>query len=251
MANWLYDKATNTIAKHDNSDELFVWQRMRTSGHTITRINDHLSLADEVCITLWGKGHNISAQELQQNCTRLMLRGNYSSKSVHIVELRIEYNGNYTLGVIDTSIYKGFEMRLVRPTAHLVVMAGEHLSLPTSAALTTHRLATTIAQANNCAIAITTDSRGVVYSVDGAAPIITKGRKIILSPTIKCVESRVLKELLKAKYGDNFSVAPITIDDIRTADELFYADSRGITSVGQLGESYYADSIAYATAKQL
>ena len=57
--------------------------------------------------------------------------------------------------------------------------------------------------------------------------------------------------MLKAKYGDNFSVAPITIDDIRTADELFYADSRGITSVGQLGESYYADSIAYATAKQL
>ena len=45
------------------------------------------------------------------------------------------------------------------------------------------------------------------------------------------------------------SIEPLTVQLLSTADEIFYADYRGITAVSTLGEKHYSDSVAYAISK--
>lgn len=250
MEQWLY--CNNQITKYDTADEgLFVWQRMRSCGHTIPHISEHITTLKRLSEQLFGITISLTAKEVEESCTRLLLRGNYSDRAAHIIEIRVDSRGEYSLRVIETSIYKRLDLRVIRPKGHIIHFAGEGLELPTSTALSVGRLLQTIVARHDCSIAVTTDSSGIVTSVDLASPIIVKGNKITLSPTIQTPEFRQLTAVIQARYPQHLTIAPISTDALLQADELFYIDSRGITSVAQAGESFYADSFAYALSKAM
>ena len=248
MEHWLYSK--DGFSKYDTAEStLFVWQRMRTQGHTIPALHYHLERLSAVSREIFGSAITLQAKEVEQRCRELLLRGNYSDKGIHIVEIRLEASADYSLRVVESSIYKKLDLRVVRPKAHLVELAGQALTLPTSTAQSVQQLLATIATANDCAIAVATDAKGRVWSVDGASPIVVKGLKITLSPTIESAEMLQAEKILRERYADHLTIGPITTEQIAAADELFYVDARGITSVSQCGESSYSDSIAYALSK--
>lgn len=248
MEQWLY--CNNQITKYDTADEtLFVWQRMRSSGHTIPHIAEHIAELNVLSKQLFGISVGLTDKEVEDNCARLLLRGNYSDRAAHIIEIRVDSRGEYSLRVIETSIYKKLDLRVIRPKALLIHFAGEGLELSTSTALSVSKLLQTIASQHDCSIAVTTDSSGIVTSVDYASPIIIKGKNITISPTIQTPEFKQLKATIQTHYPQYLTIAPISTEELLQADELFYIDSRGITSVSQVGDSFYADSFAYALSK--
>ena len=124
-------------------------------------------------------------------------------------------------------------------------------NLPTSAALTMVDFMRISALNNQCQIALCVDQNSVVNSVDGATPIIVHGTTITAGNSSTSLYTDLVVEALKNLPNHTLNIVPISLAEIESADELFYADARGITAVGSLGTTHFSDSIAYAISKKM
>lgn len=250
MKQWLY--TDNQLQQYDtDSSAPFIYQRMRTCGYAILHLESHIDIIQRATKTLFGKTLELNSDNIQDICKRILLRGNYPAAATHIVELRCTEHSQISMRIVETSIYNGYNMRVVRPKAHLMELSGEPLHIPTSGSLALLEVIRTIARADDGAVALCTDCAGNITAIDGASPIMVKGRKITISPTIESVETTLVTNALMAFRGENLSIGNITTAELATADELFYADSRGITSISQFENNFYSDGVAYAIAKQI
>lgn len=250
MEHWLYKDGTTTKYRTDNRT-LFVWQRMRTKGLELLRATQHIERLNRSALSLFGISTTLSTKELQDICRRLLIRGNYSSTATHIVELRLDSVGDISLRVIETSLYKDFALRVVRPKAYITECSAQLLESNTSASLVIADILRAEANNKDCAIAICTNSHGEIKYIDGASPIIVRGKEITISPTIDTLDTVIAIDALKQLNGMELTIAPIMVDLLSTATELLYVDSRGVTSVSQVGDRFYADSTAYALSKAI
>ncbi|MBQ9138279.1 MAG: hypothetical protein IJX65_06575 [Alistipes sp.] len=237
---------SNGVTSRYNTDErpLYIYQRMRAYGGCIAELAAHLEIVKSTYRAIFGEECSLTVARVESQCATLLKRGGYSEGSVHIVELRYDRNDNLSLRVLETSLYKHFSLRAVRPKAFECNISGGELMLHTSAAIAMQELLSSIAHQNGCDIPLCVDSNGRVTSVDGASPIITSGRNIAISHTIDSVEARATIKALKRVKGYTLTFKNITIEDIRSADEFFYADHRGITAVHSFEGHLYSDNIA-------
>lgn len=230
---------------------VYVYQRMRTKGYRIAsseRYFDHLLRA---AAHLFIKPTNVRGEQIAELASRLLREGNYSTSLVHVIELRLYTDGDYTLHVVETSPYDEFALRLTRPDAISVVSQSDLLCVPSSAEVAQNDLLRHYARAKGASIAITHHSDGRVISVDGAAPIAVHSDEVIISPTIESVETEWAIAALKRRRAGKVTMRSLQIDEISTLDELFYADARGLTAVGSYEGHIFANTIAYTTAQDI
>lgn len=244
MEHWVI--SNGQVGKYDTDNRpLYIYQRMRTKGHQIPHISEHLELVNYAHNILFGAPTPLTAEQINNDCATLLKRGGYAESSTHIVELRYDGCQNYSLRVLETSLYKHFAVRAVRPNAHLFSISNLEIHLPTSVAITANELLCNMARRYDCDIPICIDECGMVTSIDGASPIIVRGKDIIISTTIESVELNMVIETLSKLSKYDLHIAPISIEEATNADELLYVDYRGVTAVKSLSEQYYSDNIAH------
>lgn len=250
MEQWRID--SSGVSRYDTEEhELFLYQHLRAQNGKISNLKAHLALLNEASTTLFGAHVTLTEKEVNKACEQLLYRGNYSSSAIHILELRLQQSGKFRLRVIETSLYKGFALRVMRPKAMVAEGCNYPFSMPTSAALSMVDFLRLTALQNQCHIALCTDHNGVVTSVDGAAPIVVHGTTITISNSTSSAYNDLAVATLKTLPNHTVEIRPVTLTETLSADELFYVDARGITAVGSLGSTYFSDSIAYATAKKM
>ena len=244
MEHWVI--SNGQIGKYDtNKRPLYIYQRMRTKDNHILYLEEHLELINYGFELLYGTPTALTIEQVNKDCEKLLKKGGYQENATHILELRYDRYQNYSLRVLETSLYKHFSVRAVRPKAHIFNIANLEINLPTSAAITANELLCTMARRYDCDIPLCIDDYGVLSSIDGASPIIARGREIVISQTIPSVELEMAYQALSNQTKYKITTSPISIEEATHADELFYIDYRGITAVGSLSDSFYSDNIAH------
>lgn len=250
MEQWLIDGSG--VSKYDTEEqELFLYQHMRTKGGVIYHLKEHLQLLDSTSVKLFGQPSALTERAINESCKNLITRGGYSETATHIIELRLWQSGRYQLRVIETSLYKEFSLRVMRPKAMVAEGCNYPFSQPTSAALAMVNFMRQTALTEQCQIAICTGENRTVLSVDGATPIAIHGTEITIGESVTSVYSNIVTAVLKQLPNHTTTIRPICLSELERADELFYADARGITAVGSLGDIHYSDSVAYAVSKKI
>jgi branched-subunit amino acid aminotransferase/4-amino-4-deoxychorismate lyase len=81
-------------------------------------------------------------------------------------------------------------------------------------------------------VAVRVDSDGFLRSVDDAELFVVKEYTVMTPAQPMSVEGRLLAEAIR-RVGLQLEIAPIALDVADDADEIFYADHRGITALGR------------------
>ena len=118
--------------------------------------------------------------------------------------------------------------------------------MPTSAARAHTELLRKYAERYGCSCVICVDHNGIVGNIDGAALMAVIDREIIVSQAIESVEKALMIERLRERRHESVVVRDISIEELRRADEIFYVDVRGITSVSELEGEILSDFVANA-----
>ena len=249
MEQWYIENKTTERYSTD-SQELSLYQRLRaTEGH-IMHLSRHLDILHSYADILLPQSPIPTAAEVEQMCQRVLSRGGYSSNSTHILELRLWQSGRVRLSVIETSLYKGFDLRVLRPNAAIIEGCSTALLYPTSAALECEKLMKIIARQNGCDVALAVQN-GSVIAIDSTNPIVVHGTNVTIGQSITSAYTEFIIEALKKLPQYNISLSEISLQQAASADELFFADHRGLTAIGTLGGRQYSDTVAYAIAKYI
>ena len=249
MEQWYIENKTTERYSTD-SQELSLYQRLRaTEGH-IMHLSRHLDILHSYADILLPQSPIPTAAEVEQMCQRVLSRGGYSSNSTHILELRLWQSGRVRLSVIETSLYRGFDLRVLRPNAAIIEGCGTTLLYPTSAALECEKLMKIIARQNGCDVALAVQN-GSVIAIDSTNPIVVHGTNVTIGQSITSAYTEFIIEALKKLPQYNISLSEISLQQAASADELFFADHRGLTAIGTLGGRQYSDTVAYAIAKYI
>lgn len=249
MEQWYIENNTTERYDTDNS-ELSLYQRLRATDGRVMYLNRHLDILRSYAAILLPHTPIPTASEIEQMCSRLLSRGGYSSSSTHILELNLWQSGRVRLSVIETSLYKGFDLRVLRPNAAIIEGCSTALLYPTSAALECEKLMKIIARQNGCDVALSVQNSSVI-AIDSTNPIIVHGTNVTIGNSITSAYTELVVETLKKLPQYNISLSEISLQQVATADELFFADHRGLTAVGSLGGRQYSDTVAYAISKYL
>lgn len=249
MEQWYIENNTTERYDTDNS-ELSLYQRLRATDGRVMYLNRHLDILRSYAAILLPHTPIPTASEIEQMCSRLLSRGGYSSSSTHILELNLWQSGRVRLSVIETSLYKGFDLRVLRPNAAIIEGCSTALLYPTSAALECEKLMKIIARQNGCDVALSVQNSSVI-AIDNTNPIIVHGTNVTIGNSISSAYTELVVETLKKLPQYNISLSEISLQQVATADELFFADHRGLTAVGSLGGRQYSDTVAYAISKYL
>ncbi len=166
------------------------------------------------------------------------------------VELRVDIEFRWSIVVSEVSIYSGYSLRCVTPSAECVSFDSPFGHYPTSARREVLRFAGDIALNFGAELAIECDNSGGVVSAAGAALFGVVDRFLITSPTLQSVEKSLV--IAKAKeYGLECVEERYTKKELNKFEELFAADHLGITSISRCGERHYMTIIAEKIAERL
>ena len=224
----------------------YLYQQVRTDGHQPLRLAEHCRLLNDASLRLFDRKFCVNTQELEESITSILLCERYSKELSHIVEIRLYSKGDYALFAVETSMYDDFELRAIRPRA--LVHRGDigFDGMPTSAAKAHTELLRKYAERYGCSSVICADGNGIVSNIDGAAVMAVIDREIVVSQAIDSVEKELMIERLRQRRHERVVVRDILIDELRRAEEIFYVDVRGVTSISELEGEPLSDFVANA-----
>lgn len=226
--------------------ELFLYQRMRTTSGSIVSLDSHLKAIEAAAAEIFPHFTLPDKAAVERDCNRLLCSYGVSTTAVQIVELRVWQSGRYRLHIVENSPYKGFELRVMRPKARVVRGFEQVVALPSSAALAAVELMRHTARRDGYDTAVVVDSENRVISVDGALPVTVHGTQItVCNSEYYPYNAMIVAALAKLSHYTLVSY-PIRLEHLYSADEIFYADHRGITALGSIDDHYLTDSTAYA-----
>ncbi len=157
------------------------------------------------------------------------------------VELRIDIEYHEEIVVSEISIYEGYSVRCIAPSAEFVTFDSPFGHYPTSARREVLRFANDMAVNFGGEIAIECCS-GRVISAAGGALFGVVGRSIVANVAEWSVERELIIDvapLIKYKVEER----QFTKKDLAQFDELFIADHYGVTSISRCGERLYISSL--------
>ncbi len=240
-----YYLSNGTVGKYDTDQSaLYAVQYLRTRGNKVVATKKYLNALDFHYAVLFGHESSLTASQIEELCYTLLTEGGYSSTATHIVELRYDANRNLSLRVVETSPYKHFTIRALRPKGYIFPITCHELTIQSSAWVAMRELMRQLSRAYDCDIPICVNSDNNIWSVDGVSPFVVTGRNIYVNPTITSVEAMMVYDALKELKQYVIIPTEISLNELLHADELFYVDHRGITSVHSVSKQLFSDNVA-------
>lgn len=173
-----------------------------------------------------------------------LLRAKSAPTEVSVyVELRIDIEYRTELIISEISIYNGYELRSISPTAQAVTFNSPFGLRFTSVRREVISFAGDIANNLGGEVVIECGSNGVVNSAAGGALFGITSRTLYSSNAIQCVERQMVIE--SAKNCDLKVVeCEITKKELTSFDELFYVNHYGVTSISRYDRRTYTSIIS-------
>lgn len=191
----------------------------------------HAALLDAASRCLFGRGYTPDLPRLAERLAAVAAAEHYPAAVSGFVRIELTPEGDERLTAAGVSLYDGYALRSVMPDAVTL-----HYDLPLTEAPTTAReaveeLAAAVARRRGAAVAVRVEADGTLRSADNAPLFGILGKRLIPAPAFPAVERELV---LRAAPQAGLEIADERLDLalLPRLDELFYADHRGITSLG-------------------
>lgn len=228
----------------------YIYQNIHTINHKARFAAQHIEYLNHSAEELFGVTLPLSAQQLEAQVAQLLAANRLTRNATIKVELALDASGDYTLRCGEGTIYAGYAMRSLRPTA-VCVPANMPLSPhPTSATIATRLFADAIARTKGYHTAIIAERDGGI-AIEPCAPLfIIKEYRMFSAEGYRSVEFD-LTEKAAMLAGLQIEHRRLTIADLRDADEVIVVDWQGVSAISEIANRPYMDILAHNIAKGL
>lgn len=228
---------------------VYLYQRLRTVDYRPLHMAAHLQLLREASTRLYGRAAELPEGRIAGEIGALLRAGGYPAGGATVM-LRLYADGRRAITADGVSLYRGYALRSLRPSA-AVVRWGCRSEWPTSARREAVRWAQVEAGRQGARCAILCDDDGAVRRADDAPLFAVKEGVIYASPAAADVE-RTLVMAAACSAGVPLVEQPVEAERLGAFDELFTFGCEGVCSLASCGEARYlpftAERIAAALA---
>ena len=210
---------------------LYVYQTIMTFGHQALHLEGYLALLAEASAEVLHRPLSLKKGDVAAQITDFLRKNGYPSAMPSFVELRCYHSGEVVLLGGEVSPYPKLGLRLLMPSAVGVVYDLPLSECSSSVRRAAAEAAKAVAESRGAKVAVRVGGDGLVRSVDDAELFVVKEYTIITPTLPMSVEGRLIADAVE-RAGMQFEVAPVPFEALADADEIFYADHRGVTALG-------------------
>ena len=227
-------------------DGLYVSQNIAVAGRRGLFVERHTEALDYASRTLLGFGLRQSAGSIERDIAALLADNGYPADGLSYAVVRQYLSGELMIAAGDIFPYRERALRVIFPRAEIVdfdIPVSDVRSSLSEAAVEAAR-AMVQRQRPGVQTVIRRNSRGEIVSADGAPLfIVSEGCATAPEPEFPSAEFETAAEAVLAA-GLPLNTGTVDTDMVLAADELFFADCRGITAVSSCGGHRYMHLMA-------
>ncbi len=221
----------------------YIYQTIHTLARHPLHVEAHCRILEQAFMEVFFRPLILDHERITQDIITLLNKNNCPTEVSVYVELRVDIDYHEEIIIDEISIYEGYSMRCISPSAECVTFDSPFGHYPTSARRKVLSFAQDMAINFGGEIAVECNSNGEVISGNGAAIFAITGRNIISPNSINSVERDLVRDVTQ-NCNLKLYTHHITKKDLDIFDELFIADHYGITSISRCAERYYIPAIA-------
>lgn len=218
--------------RDDFPEGLYLYQTIMTFGHRPLHLGAYLALLAEASQELLHRPLPLKESDVATLISDFLRKNGYPAAMPSSVELRYYRSGEVVLLGGEVSPYQKLGLRLLMPEGvpvrYDVPISEVHSSLRRAV----FEAAQAEAENRGARVAVRVDSEGLLRSADDAELFVVKEYTVMTPAPPTTVEGRLLAEAIR-RVGLQLEIAPIALDVADDADEIFYADHRGMTALGR------------------
>ncbi len=221
----------------------YIYQTIHTLAHYPLYVEEHCRILEASFMELYFRPLRLDVAQVTEDIVA-MLRAQSAPREVSVyVEVRVDIDYSVEIVVGEVSIYNGYAMRCITPTAQVVTFDSPFGLRSSSARREVLSFAEDIANNLGGEVVIECGRNGVVNSIAGAALFGVIQRTLYVSRSIESVERNMAIEVAK---GFDLEIVECDINkkELTTFDELFYCNHYGITAISRCDRRLYMSVIA-------
>lgn len=223
---------------------LYVYQNVRIGGGRPLMVDRYAATLRRAAADVMGVEADIDERVLSRRIADLLDKNGYPSDMAAYVTVRYYLSGETVLLGGDILPYSKVSARRVFPSAAVVDYDIPFSDQPSSLSLAAGQTALQHARAAGADIAVRRNSGGIIVSAGDAPIFIVEGRRVISSSaSVLTADLEAVAEAVAAA-GFELHIDDITSETLAAADEVFFADCRGITALSRCGRNVYMHIIA-------
>ena len=227
--------------------EAYIHQTIHTLDGNVRHLDAHIAAADEASRALFGRAFRPDTAALAARIGATLAAERPPHDRSAFVRLLLAPCGEATLRFAGVSLYRGYDLRTVRPEAVSLVYDLPLGEYPTSAQEAADALAAARAAALGARCAVRCDSGGFVRAADGAPLFAAAGHRAVTPPGPRSAAATAAAAAIEAA-GMTLEVRPLRREELTAFEELFYFDHRGVTSLSRCDGALLMDIAAARVA---
>lgn len=225
----------------------YIYQTIQITDGEPRLCSAHLLTLGEWAARLFDADYSPSLTDFEERIRAVARREKYPDNLSSFVRVEVDSEGQERLIPGGISLYHGYALRSISPTASIVSYDLPLCEAPTPVSEAAAQFATLKAHLAGTDIAIRSNSKGECVTADDAPLFAIRGEMVATSSTRDNVEAALARHAIESA-GLQFMAEPLNEENIFEFDELFYVDHRGVTSIercnGYLYMSLKAERIA-------
>lgn len=209
---------------------LYVYQSIMTFGHKALCLDDYMQLLERASQEILHRPLSFDRTEADTLIAGFLRKHSYPVAKPAYVELRCYLSGEVVLLGGDVSPYEEFGLRLIMPSGVDVAYDLPLSECCSSISRAVADAARAEAENRGAKVAVRIDGDGFARSVDEAELFVVEEYTVKTPNLPTSVEGRLVAAAIE-RAGLRLEVAKMTVGEVEKADEIFYADHRGVTAL--------------------
>ena len=225
---------------------LYVYEAIMTVGHQPLHLGRYLQLLSEASEAILCRRVSLNEHDTQVLIEKFLRQNGYPESKPAYVELRIYRSGEVVLLGGEVSPYSAWGLRLLMP-------AGTDISCDFPYSEHRSSISRSIAEAlqaevemRGAKVVVRFDEEGCACSVDDAEIFVVREYTVSTPRLLRSVEGKLVADAIQ-RAGMQLQIEAISREKLDAADEIFYADHRGITTL----KSYNGHPLMHIIAEKI
>lgn len=220
----------------------YIYQTIHTLAHHPLFVEEHCRILEDSFMELYFRPLRLNAREIFNDVVALLREKSAPTEVSVYVELRIDIDSNIELIISEISIYDGYALRCISPSAQLVNFESPFGLRSTSVRREVLSFANDIANNLGGDILLECSANGIINSAAGAAIFGVIKHTLYASCAIECVERAMVLEAAKS-CDLEIVECDITKKELTLFDELFFCNHYGLTAISRYDRRAYMSII--------
>lgn len=217
--------------RDDFPEGLYVYQAVITFGHEALHLGEYLCLLKEAANEVLHRALTLDEKAVAAMISDFLRQNGYPTAMPASVELRYYLSGEFVVIGGDVSPYPRLGLRLLMPAGVDVAYdlpLSEHCS---SVRRSAAEAARAYAESRGAKVVVRLGADGCARSVDDSELFVIKEYTVMTPAPPVSVEGRLLSAAIE-RSGLRLECMSLMLAELEGADEIFYADHRGVTALG-------------------